>query len=205
MNPTFDAFLRSWPFEPWLSYVASADGRHLPARLAGASSPRSGVAGPLASSSLSWPGLTMLFLALASPIEPFTSLLLQVHMLQHLSADDGRRRRCSGWALRCFPCCWDCRDPIRTTGLAPLFRSSVSCVEHFSRSTHPVPAWLLFAAATWFWHLPAIYELALRSDGLALSCSTSVSSATALLFWYPVIRPYPEPADAGRPGCWSLT
>src|SRR5437762_5160559 len=29
-------------------------------------------------------GLAALFLALASPIEPFASLLLQVHMLQHL-------------------------------------------------------------------------------------------------------------------------
>ena len=29
-------------------------------------------------------GLAALFLALASPIEPFTSLLLQVHMVQHL-------------------------------------------------------------------------------------------------------------------------
>ncbi len=29
-------------------------------------------------------GLAAIYLALASPIEPFSSLLLQVHMLQHL-------------------------------------------------------------------------------------------------------------------------
>ena len=34
-----------------------------------------------------------------------------------------------------------------------------------SRLTHPVAAWLLFVAATWLWHVPALYELALRSDG----------------------------------------
>ena len=56
-----------------------------------------------------------------------------------------------------------------------------------------MPAWLLFTAATWIWHLPPIYELALASDGwhyLQHVCFLG----TALLFWYPVIRPYPEPA-----------
>ena len=54
-----------------------------------------------------------------------------------------------------------------------------------------MPAWLLFTAATWFWHFPPIYELALRSDGwhyLQHICFLG----TALLFWYPVIRPYPS-------------
>src|SRR5207253_3739930 len=54
----------------------------------------------------------------------------------------------------------------------------------------------LFVAATWFWHVPAVYDLALRSDGwhyLQHACFLG----TALLFWYPVVRPYPS-----RPG-WS--
>ena len=43
---------------------------------------------------------------------------------------------------------------------------------------------------TWLWHTPAVYELALRSDGwhyLEHLCFLG----TGLLFWYPVVRPYP--------------
>ena len=57
--------------------------------------------------------------------------------------------------------------------------------------THPLSAWLLFAAATWIWHLPRAYELALNSDGwhyLQHGCFL----LTGLLFWYPVIRPFPS-------------
>jgi len=63
--------------------------------------------------------------------------------------------------------------------------------------THPVPALLLFTGATVVWHLPPIYGLALGSNGwhyLQHICFFG----TALLFWYPVIRPYPS-----RPS-WSL-
>jgi hypothetical protein len=56
--------------------------------------------------------------------------------------------------------------------------------------THPLAALFLFLAATWFWHIPAVYDLALRSNGwhyLQHICFLG----TALLFWYPVVRPYP--------------
>ena len=39
MNPTLDAFLRSWPFAPWLAVTLVDIGWHLSARLAVASSP----------------------------------------------------------------------------------------------------------------------------------------------------------------------
>src|SRR6516162_1202762 len=83
MSPTFDAFLRSWPFDPWLIVMLI-----VPAALY--------LRGWLVlhrRDSARWHsgqlwaffgGLGVLFLALASPIEPFAALLLQVHMLQHL-------------------------------------------------------------------------------------------------------------------------
>jgi hypothetical protein len=49
----------------------------------------------------------------------------------------------------------------------------------------------LFVGATWLWHAPGVYDLALRSDGwhyLQHVCFLG----TALLFWYPVVRPYPS-------------
>src|SRR5207302_6341805 len=45
--------------------------------------------------------------------------------------------------------------------------------------------------ATWLWHAPPVYDLALRSSGwhyLQHACFLG----TALLFWYPVVRPYPS-------------
>src|SRR5260370_27300317 len=59
------------------------------------------------------------------------------------------------------------------------------------RVTAPVRALVLFTAPTWLWHLPPIYEFALASNAwhyLQHICFLG----TALLFWYPVIRPYPS-------------
>src|SRR5262249_18235123 len=61
----------------------------------------------------------------------------------------------------------------------------------FTRLTHPLAPLPIFIAATWVWHAPPVYDLALRSSGwhyLQLICFLG----TALLFWYPVVRPYPS-------------
>ena len=83
MNPDARRFLRSWPVAPWLSDVCSFQRRFI--SVAGGRysrrDPERWHVGRLAAF---LGGLAAIFLALASPIEPFASLLLQVHMLQHL-------------------------------------------------------------------------------------------------------------------------
>src|SRR5262249_35457684 len=89
-----------------------------------------------------------------------------------------------------FPLLLGLPRPIRTYWVAPLVRWR-PLRRAFETVTHPVPAWLLFTSATWFWHLPSTYELALSRDGwhyLQHACFL----ASALVFWYPVIRPYPS-------------
>ena len=83
MSPTLDAFLRSWPFDPWLlAALALTAGVYLRGWLVlRRRDPRRWHAGQLAAF---LGGLAAIFLALASPIEPFAGLLLQVHMVQHL-------------------------------------------------------------------------------------------------------------------------
>ena len=49
----------------------------------------------------------------------------------------------------------------------------------------------LFVATTWLWHVPPVYELALRSSGWHYLQHVCFLGA-ALLFWYPVVRPYPS-------------
>jgi cytochrome c oxidase assembly factor CtaG/ferredoxin len=188
MDPTFDAFLRSWPFDPWflISLLLTAcvylrgwrvlrrrDPDRWPARR-----PAAFLA-----------GLGTLFLALASPIETFTSLLLQVHMLQHLLLMMiAPPLLWLGAPL--FPLLLGLPRSIRVYWAAPLFRSRV-LRRAFRWLTNPVPAWLLFAAATWIWHLPPTYDLALASDTWHY-VQHICFLVTALLFWYPVVRPFPS-------------
>jgi cytochrome c oxidase assembly factor CtaG/ferredoxin len=187
VSPTLDAFLRSWPFEPWLlsALVISAAvylrgwlvlRRRAPQRWHG---------GHLAAF---LGGLAAIDLALASPIEPFAALLLQVHMVQHLLLMMVAPPLL--WlGAPLFPLLRGLPRPVRVYWAGPLL-ASPPLRRLFGRLTQPLPALLLFIAATWLWHFPPVYDLALRSAGwhyLQHLCFLG----TALLFWYPVVRPYP--------------
>jgi cytochrome c oxidase assembly factor CtaG len=188
MDPTLDAFFRSWPFAPWLTVgLLLSAGIYirgwLIVRHRGVERWRTGQLTAFLS------GLVAVFVALASPIEPFAALLLQVHMAQHLLL-----------TMVAPPLLWlgsplipvlqGLPEPVRTYWAAPVMRSRV--IRHcFRRLTHPFSALPLFVAATWLWHIPALYEIALRSTGwhyLQHICFLG----TALLFWHPVVRPYPS-------------
>jgi cytochrome c oxidase assembly factor CtaG len=194
MDPTIDAFLCSWPSDPWLVAALTVTGvvylrgwLHLHRR-----DPRRWEGARLAAF---LGGLVALFLALASPIEPFAALLLQAHMVQHLLLMMVVPPLV--WlGAPVFPLLRGLPQPVRTYWIAPLLRSE-PLRRLFERLTYPVAALVLFVAATLLWHAPPIYDLALRSSGwhyLQHACFLG----TALLFWYPVVRPYPS-----RPR-WSL-
>ena len=122
MSPTLDAFLRSWPFAPWLVGRAARLGRDLPARLADAASPRSRALARRparrlsrrAGGDLPRPGVADRAVRVAAAAGPHAAAP---------AADDGRARRSSGWAGRCSRCCAACREPVRTYWVAPLLRS----------------------------------------------------------------------------------
>ena len=120
MSPTFDAFLRSWPFEPWvLASLLLTAGVYLRGWLA--LHRRDARRWPRGQPVAFGAGLSALFLALASPIEPFTSLLLQVHMLQHvLLMMVAPPLLWLGAPL--FPLLLGLPRPIRTYWVAPLVR-----------------------------------------------------------------------------------
>jgi cytochrome c oxidase assembly factor CtaG/ferredoxin len=193
MNPAFDAFLRSWPFNPllllsltltaavyfrgWRALCRRAPGRwnggHLAAFLG---------------------GLTAVFLALGSPIELFSSMALSIHMVQHMLL-----------LMVAPPLIWlgaptlvflrGLPESVRRYWIAPLLRAR-GLQRFFGRLTHPLVALPLFVGTIWLWHAPVIYDWALRSDVCHYSEHASFF-AVALLFWFPVIRPEPS-----RPG-WS--
>jgi cytochrome c oxidase assembly factor CtaG/polyferredoxin len=194
VSPAFDACLRSWPFDPWLlGALLVTGGVYLRGWLVlhGRETGR-WHGGRLAAF---FGGLVAVYLALASPIEPFAALLLLVHMVQHLLLMMVAPPLL--WlGAPLFPLLRGLPRPVRVFWAAPLLSSS-SLRRLFRRLTHPLAALIAFITATWFWHVPPVYELALRSSGwhyLEHVCFL----ATALLFWYPVVRPYPA-----RPQ-WSL-
>lgn len=188
MSATFAAFLRSWPSEPWLivSLIATAV-VYLRGWLTlhGRDPERWHIGRPAAFVG----GLAAIFLALASPIAEFAGLLLQVHMLQHLLLMMVAPPLI--WlGAPLFPVLRGLPDPIRREWAAPVLRAAW-LRRVFERLTHPCVALWPFVAATWFWHAPAAYEAALASSEwhyLEHICFLS----TALLFWHPVVRPYPS-------------
>jgi cytochrome c oxidase assembly factor CtaG/polyferredoxin len=188
MSPTVDAFLRSWPFDPWLIAMLVVPAAFY---LRGwfllhcrdSARWHSGQVWVFLG------GLGALFLALASPIEPFAALLLQVHMLQHLLLlMFAPPLLWLGAPL--FPLLRGLPQPVRVYWIAPLLRSRL--LRRISeRLTYPAAALPLFVATTWLWHVPAIYEAALRSSGWHY-VQHLCFLGTGLLFWYPVVRPYPS-------------
>ncbi len=187
MNGTLDAAVRSWPFDPWLAaatlLTAAIYGRGW--RILLRRDPHRWHRGRLAAF---WGGLSVIYLALASPIEAFSPFLLSIHMTQHLLMMMVAAPLI--WlGAPFFPMLRGLPEPIRAVWIGPLVRSPPirrAC----ARLTHPAVALLLFVAATWIWHLPAVYDLALRSSNWHYFQHICFLG-TALLFWYPVVRPYP--------------
>ena len=122
-------------------------------------------------------GLLVVYLALASPLHDLSErYLFTAHMVQHLLltlvAPPLILLGIPGWML------------------SPLFRG------RFVRRlaawiTQPLIAFVFFNVAFAISHLPALYELTLRSHG-AHVVEHLVFMATALLMWWPILSPSAE-------------
>ena len=187
-DPEIAALLQSWTFDPWIVIPALLAGglylhgwrqlhRRLPRRFA------------------TWrlvafqSGLLTLFVALASPLHPLAERLLQFHMIQHLMLMMVVPPLLLLGApilplLRGLP------RPVVRSGLSRAVGSST-----FQRLgcwlTQPLVCWLAFTVSNVVWHVPSLYELALRSNfwhGAQHICFLG----TGLLFWWPVVQPWPS-------------
>jgi cytochrome c oxidase assembly factor CtaG/ferredoxin len=140
-------------------------------------------------------GLLCLWIAIASPLNTLDGLLLVAHMTQHLILMSVVPPLLLLGApavplLRGLP-----RSFLRD-GLGPFFRTPA--LHHVTRVlTHPVFAWLAMNIAYLGWHVPQGYELALRSPGWH-EIEHACFLGTSLLFWYPVIEPWPSRSVSSR-------
>jgi cytochrome c oxidase assembly factor CtaG len=143
-------------------------------------------------------GLLSLWVALASPLDTFSGFVLTAHMVQHMIL------------MMVAP-------PLILLGapLIPLVRGlPIFAAREFAGPflnwrlaqqvgntlTNPIVAMLLMGAAMFAWHTPRLYELALASSSwheLEHACFFLAS----LLFWWPVIQPWPSRAQWPR---WAM-
>jgi len=143
-------------------------------------------------------GLLTLFVALASPMDVFNGFLVTAHMLQHMLL------------MMVAP-------PLILLGspLIPLVRGlPVFAAREFAGPflnwplagrigltlTHPVCALILMGVVMFAWHTPALYELALRSSAWHQT-EHAFFFLTSLIFWWPVIQPWPSRARWPR---WAM-
>jgi cytochrome c oxidase assembly factor CtaG len=133
-------------------------------------------------------GLLAVFVAVCSPLDAFASWLLSVHMVQHLLLTMVAPPLVLLGAsflpmLSGLP-----RRMVR--GLAP-FLNEPALKKIGAFFVHPLVAAPLFMASNLFWHVPYFYELALGSRGWHQVEHLSFLG-TALLFWWPVVQPWPS-------------
>ncbi len=122
-------------------------------------------------------GLVVLEIALSPPVDTLSDQLLVAHMAEHLLIGD--------IAALLFV--------LGLTGpmMAPLLRNPV--VGRLRVLSHPVVAILLWGINFYVWHLPALYQAALRHDALhALEHATFLTFGVAV--WMALLGPLPKPA-----------
>jgi putative membrane protein len=143
-------------------------------------------------------GIFWLWFAIGSPLAAFDDASLTVHMSQHilLMLVVPPLVLVGAPAL---PLLHGLPQWFVRTIFGPFLRWPV--VQSLGKVlTHPLVCWILAAVALIGWHVPFAFELALRSDfwhEVEHACFLS----TSLLFWWPVVQPFPSEARWPR---WSI-
>jgi putative membrane protein len=143
-------------------------------------------------------GLFSLWIAIGSPLAAFDEASLTVHMIQHIllmlvTPPLVLLGEPSLPLLHGLP-----QGFVRTT-LGPLLRwAPMQSLGRFL--THPLVCWILAAVAVIGWHAPSAFELALRSEAWH-EVEHACFLTTSLLFWWPVVQPFPSEARWPR---WSM-
>jgi cytochrome c oxidase assembly factor CtaG len=143
-------------------------------------------------------GLAWLWIALASPMDVFNGWLLTAHMLQHMVL------------MMVAPPLILLGDPLipLVRGL-PIFAArefagpflNLRAAQRTGRTlTQPVVALVLMGVFMLGWHVPALYELALRS-GAWHQFEHACFLVASLIFWWPVVQPWPSTAQWPR---WAM-
>jgi putative membrane protein len=136
-------------------------------------------------------GLASVWVALGSPLAEYDDALLTVHMIQHLLLMSVAPALFL-LAAPALPLLHGMPQVLARNIVAPVLRwRVVQAVGNFL--TRPAVAWLVAALTLMIWHVPQIFDLALRHEWLHKFEHASFLSA-GLIFWWPVIQPWPSVA-----------
>jgi putative membrane protein len=130
-----------------------------------------------------WSGWAALAVALVSPLHPLGEALFSAHMAQHevlmlIAAPLMVLSRPLAALLWGMPFEW--RRTVGRWAKARVVRRSWGAL------TAPVAAWLLYAAALWLWHAPALFQATLENEWIHAAQHLSFF-LTALLFWWSLL------------------
>jgi cytochrome c oxidase assembly factor CtaG len=143
-------------------------------------------------------GISTLFVAVASPLDAFANLMLSVHMVQHLLLTMVvPPLLLQGFPL--LPLLMGLPGRVRSEGLAPFLVWKP--LKGFGRALiFPPIALVLFIGSNILWHVPPLYELALRNPAWH-QVEHFCFLVTSILFWWPVVAPWPAHIPWPR---WSM-
>lgn len=142
-------------------------------------------------------GLLAVIVALVSPVDALGSALFSGHMAQHMllilvAAPLLAVSAPVGPMLLAL-------SPRWRTALGRVWKYQPALRAAWRRLSGPFLVWGLHAAALWLWHIPAAYQLTLRSEPVHWLQHFSFLG-TALLFWWVVIHPHGRHAFTRGPG-----
>jgi putative membrane protein len=143
-------------------------------------------------------GIACVWIAIGSPLDAFDELSLTVHMIQHLllMAVAPLLILLGAPAL---PLLHGLPQSVARGAVGPFLRYGPA--KRLGHSiTNPAIAWLAAALALVIGHIPAVFDLALRSDPLH-KFEHGTFFAAGLVFWWPVVQPWPSTARWPR---WSV-
>lgn len=125
-------------------------------------------------------GLLALFVALISPLNDLSATLVSAHMVQHLVLVlIAGPLVVVGAPL--LPLLWALPKPMRRA-LGRWWKQAALLRAVWHTLSQPLVVWPLHTAALWVWHLPGLYQAALKSEILH-TVEHGCFFGTALLFW----------------------
>jgi putative membrane protein len=143
-------------------------------------------------------GLILIWVAVGSPLAALDEQMLTVHMIQHLLLMTFAVPLML-LGLPVTPFLQGLPHEFAQAVVGPLFRWPP--LQTLGRMlVRPTVSWLAATATLVGWHVPAIFTLALQSGAWHLFEQATFLVA-GLLFWWPVVQPWPNAAAEPR---WSI-
>jgi putative membrane protein len=134
-------------------------------------------------------GIVTVWIAIGSPLEAFDDVSLTVHMVQHLLLAIIAPPLLLLGAPE-LPLLRGLPQSVARGVVSPFLR--LPFVRRFGHIvSNPAICLLVAALALIGWHIPAVFELALRLDWLHKLEHASFLGV-GLMFWWPVVQPWPS-------------